>query len=254
MSTPFLGILEIDNSQKHSHGRQHGFIRNLSLGLSPNKSDIFVPGSIIDRNLLREGALVSGTAANSGKRSLEVKSVDSVNGLSPDSWAVVKEFSTHEAVSPNEAIWLEGPSSDRAMRVVDLFCPLGKGQRALIVSPPKAGKTVLLQQIAYAINTNYPQVEVIVLLIDERPEEVTDMRRSIKGEVFASSNDNDLASHVRLARLVPEYAKRKVETGKDVVLLLDSLTRIGRAFNAHQKGTGRTMSGGVDIRALEVPK
>jgi transcription termination factor Rho len=166
----------------------------------------------------------------------------------------VKDFGMHDAVSPNEVIRLEGPQSDPAMRIVDLFCPLGKGQRALIVSPPKAGKTILLQQIAQAINSNYPGIELIVLLIDERPEEVTDMRRTIKGEVFASSNDNDYPSHVRLAQLVPEYAKRKAETGKDVVLLLDSLTRLGRAFNVNQKSSGRTMSGGVDIRALEVPK
>ncbi len=246
--------MEIERLQRNNQGRSHGFVRTISLGLNPTKGDIFVPSGLIGKHGLREGVTVSGTASNSGKKNLEAKSIDAVNGLSPTAWASVKEFSTHEAVSPNELIKLEGPSSDRAMRVIDLFCPLGKGQRALIVSPPKAGKTILLQQIAHAINANYPEMELIVLLIDERPEEVTDIRRSIAGEVFASSNDNDLTSHVRLARLVPEYAKRKVETGKDVVLLLDSLTRIGRAFNAHQKASGRTMSGGVDIRALEVPK
>ncbi len=180
--------------------------------------------------------------------------IERVNEMDPEKWKDLREFSGHEAVSPSEIIRLEGPGSDPAMRVVDLFCPLGKGQRALIVSPPKAGKTILLQQIAQAINSNYPEIELIVLLIDERPEEVTDMRRSINGQVFASSNDSDHMSHVRLAQLVPEYAKRKVETGKDVVLLLDSLTRLGRAFNTHQKSSGRTMSGGVDIRALEIPK
>jgi len=137
---------------------------------------------------------------------------------------------------------------------VDLFCPIGKGQRALIVSPPKAGKTMLMQQLAHAISVNNPEIDLLVLLIDERPEEVTDMRRTIKGEVFASSSDSERGSHVRLAKLVLEYAKRKVETGNNVVLLLDSLTRMGRAFNIHQKSSGRTMSGGVDARALEVPK
>ena len=140
------------------------------------------------------------------------------------------------------------------MRVVDLFCPLGRGQRALIVSPPKAGKTILMQQMAHAISTNYPDIDLALLLIDERPEEVTDMRRSIKGEVFASSSDAERGDQVRLAQLVLEYAKRKVETGRDVVLLLDSLTRLGRAFNIHQRGSGRTLSGGVDARALEIPK
>ena len=140
------------------------------------------------------------------------------------------------------------------MRIVDLFCPIGKGQRALIVSPPKAGKTMLMQQLAHAISRNHPAIELAVLLIDERPEEVTDMRRSIKGEVFASSSDSERGLHVRLAQLVLEYARRKVETGKDVVVLLDSLTRLGRAFNIHQRSSGRTMSGGVDARALEIPK
>jgi transcription termination factor Rho len=140
------------------------------------------------------------------------------------------------------------------MRVVDLLCPIGKGQRALIVSPPKAGKTILMQQFAHAISANHSEIELMVLLVDERPEEVTDMKRTIKGELFASSSDSDREAHVRLAKFVLEYSKRKVEAGKDVVLLIDSLTRMGRAFNAVQRGSGRTMSGGLDIRALEMPK
>lgn len=240
--------------RQEAPARERGFIRNLSLSLGPTRADVFVPDSLISRYNLRPGALVEGSAANGNNKSPEAKSIDTINGVDPEKWKSIAEFSQHEAISPNEVIRLEGARSDPAMRIVDLFCPLGKGQRALIVSPPKAGKTILLQQIAQAINENSPDVDLIVLLIDERPEEVTDMRRSIRAEVFASSNDNDLASHVRLAQLVPEYAKRKVETGKDVVLLLDSLTRLGRAFNVHQKSSGRTMSGGVDIRALEVPK
>jgi transcription termination factor Rho len=185
----------------------------------------------------------------------------SVNGLSPDAWLALPDFTSHEVISPYEWIKLEGKDEtvtgrlgERPMRVVDLFCPIGKGQRALIVSPPKAGKTMLMQQLAHAISRNHPAIELAVLLIDERPEEVTDMRRSIKGEVFASSSDSEGGLHVRLAQLVLEYARRKVETGKDVVVLMDSLTRLGRAFNVHQRGTGRTMSGGVDVRALEIPK
>ena len=252
MTISFSGLMEIDQSRRGE--TRHGFVRSLSPTLCPIKSDVFVSQSLIAKYSLRQGVTINGIAEISGRKSPEVRTIESVNGLSPEKWKEIKEFSSRDAVSPNEIITLEGPKSDRAMRIIDLFCPLGKGQRALIVSPPKAGKTILLQQIAQALNANAPEIELIVLLIDERPEEVTDMRRTIRGEVFASSNDNDLASHVRLAQLVPEYAKRKVETGKDVVLLLDSLTRLGRAFNTHQKSSGRTMSGGVDIRALEVPK
>ncbi len=252
MTISFSGLLELDQVRRGE--RMHGFVRPLSLTLGPLHSDVFIPQLLINKYALRQGVTINGIADNSGRRSPEARTIESINGLEPEKWKEVKDFSSRDALSPNEIIALEGPKSNRAMRIIDLFCPLGKGQRALIVSPPKAGKTVLLQQIAQAINANAPEIELMVLLIDERPEEVTDMTRTIHGEVFASSNDNDLASHVRLAQLVPEYAKRKVETGKDVVLLLDSLTRIGRAFNVHQKSSGRTMSGGVDIRALEVPK
>lgn len=261
MTLPFIGILEIDQQRR-------GFVRKLSMTLSPSDSDPFVSQSLISQYNLRQGVVLEGIAEESRqntfsrkrdrhsrmRRGPEAASLSLINGMRPEDWKKIKEFSDHSAISPNEKMVLEGPNSDQAMRVIDLFCPLGKGQRALIVSPPKAGKTILMQQIAQALNSNYPEIELIVLLIDERPEEVTDMKRTIKGEIFASSNDNDHASHVRLAQIVPEYAKRKVETGKDVVLLLDSLTRLGRAFNVHQKSTGRTMSGGVDIRALEVPK
>ncbi|MEW6509518.1 MAG: transcription termination factor Rho [Bacteroidota bacterium] len=243
----FSGILEIEP-------KRFGFVRALSHGLSREPKDPFVPTALITRYQLRTGAFLEGSArVNSGKGPA-VETVTSVNGLSPEAWAGLREFSSHEVVSPNEALRLEGKGSDRAMRVVELFCPVGKGQRALIVSPPKAGKTMLMQQLAHAISLHNPSVDLLVLLIDERPEEVTDMRRSIKGEVFASSSDSERGSHVRLAQLVLEYAKRKVETGRDAVLLLDSLTRLGRAFNIHQKSSGRTMSGGVDIRALEIPK
>ena len=247
MSVPVTGILEID-------AKRFGFVRTLSHGLLKNPGDPFVPPSIIAQFNLRPGALIEGTASPKPGKGPEVKSLLRVNGLQPNAWKEVREFSNHEVVSPNEAIKLEGPGSDRSMRVVELFCPIGKGQRALIVSPPKAGKTMLMQQLAHAISLHNPSIELLVLLIDERPEEVTDMRRSVKGEVFASSSDSERGSHVRLAQLVLEYAKRKVEAGGDVVLLLDSLTRLGRAFNIHQKSSGRTMSGGVDIRALEIPK
>ncbi len=205
--------------------------------------------------------IIEGQMSPKKGKSPEVEAIDRINGMSADKWRALKEFSQHEVVSPNQRIRLEPDPKDvsdrpghRSMRVVDLFCPIGKGQRALIVSPPKAGKTMLMQQLAHAISFSNPKIVLLVLLIDERPEEVTDMRRTIKGEVFASSSDSERGEHVRLAQIVLEYAKRMVEAGKDVVILLDSLTRLGRAFNIHQRSSGRTMSGGVDARALEIPK
>jgi transcription termination factor Rho len=187
-------------------------------------------------------------------KSPAVTTVTTINGLGPDTWGRIPEFSMLEAVTPHVVIRMEHPGCPPAARIIDLFSPVGKGQRALIVSPPKAGKTMLMQQIAHAVSTAHPGIDLLVLLIDERPEEVTDMRRTIRGEVFASSSDSERGTHVRIAQLVLEYARRKVETGRDVVILLDSLTRLGRAFNLHQRSSGRTMSGGVDARALEIPK
>lgn len=247
MSERFSGILEVDP-------RRFGFVRTLSHGLTREQDDPYVPAGFIIANALRSGCTVEGNVTTRPGKNPEVVSIESVNGLPPAQWKAVKEFSSHEVISPDEIIRLEGPGTDKSMRIVDLFCPVGKGQRALIVSPPKAGKTMLMQQIAHAVSANNPSIDLLVLLIDERPEEVTDMRRSIKREVFASSSDSERGSHVRLAQIILEYAKRKVETGRDVVILLDSLTRLGRAFNIHQKSSGRTMSGGVDARALEIPK
>jgi transcription termination factor Rho len=251
---PFSGILELE-------GRGGGFVRTRSLTLEPRSSDVHITPRQVRDNNLRTGVVVEGTARQGRHPYPVAEDLQSVNGLSPQAWIALPEFTSHEVISPYEWITLEGRDDsvagrlgERPMRIVDLFCPIGKGQRALIVSPPKAGKTMLMQQLAHAISRNHPSIELAVLLIDERPEEVTDMRRSIKGEVFASSSDSERGEHVRLAQLVLEYARRKVETGKDVVVLLDSLTRLGRAFNIHQKSSGRTMSGGVDARALEIPK
>lgn len=243
----FSGILELDP-------KQYGFIRQLSTTVIESKEDVIIPAALIEQHKLREGVFLEGSATAAPKGPPVADSISTVAGLPPAEWKTIKEFSRHAAVSPHELIRLEGPKNGNPMRIIDLFCPVGKGQRALIVSPPKAGKTILMGQIAHAISANHPDIELLVLLIDERPEEVTDLKRSIKGEVFASSNDSDKGRHVRLAQLVLEYAKRKVEIGKDVVILLDSLTRLGRAFNSNQKGSGRTLSGGVDIRALEIPK
>ncbi|MEK7251212.1 MAG: transcription termination factor Rho, partial [Bacteroidota bacterium] len=224
MAIPFSGILEIDS-------KRFGFVRAISPTMKQSPTDTFIPPALIAKHNLRKGVFVEGTAEEKKNKSPEATTIDRINGISPDEWLNVKEFYQHEVISPDQVIKLEGADTSPAgrlgripMRVVDLFCPVGKGQRALIVSPPKAGKTMLMQQLAHAISHNNPEIDLLVLLIDERPEEVTDMKRSIKGEVFASSSDSERGTHVRLAQLILEYAKRKVEAGKDVVILLDSLT------------------------------
>jgi transcription termination factor Rho len=167
---------------------------------------------------------------------------------------MTRDFGSQTAIDPKEQLILEHPKATTSMRVIDLISPVGKGQRGLIVAPPRTGKTVLLQQIAQSTTLNHPEVKIVVALVDERPEEVTDMRRSVQGDVFASSNDQPVENHIRLAQLTLEYAKRWVEAGNDVLVLLDSLTRLGRAFNLGTPGSGRTMSGGIDARALEIPR
>jgi transcription termination factor Rho len=166
----------------------------------------------------------------------------------------VQPFDSLTAINPERWFRLETGPLPLTTRVMDLLTPLGRGQRALIVAPPRSGKTILLQHISHGITTNYPDVKLIVLLIDERPEEVTDMRRNVRGEVVASSLDQDVESHVRLSQLIVDRCRRLAEMGQDVFLLLDSITRLARAFNKWVGNTGRTMSGGVDIKAMDVPK
>jgi transcription termination factor Rho len=259
VSETFTGILEIDE-------RRLGFLRRVSLALVPQPNDPFVAPPLIQQHNLRTGVLVEAEIVPGNRGGQQVGTVVKVNGLDPAAWAQLPDLESLVAVAPFEQITLEAPSTRPAkektvtptdnisMRVVDLISPLGKGQRALIVAPPRSGKTIFLQQMAQAIARNHTEIHLIMLLLDERPEEVTDMRRAVQGEVFASSNDAPLESHLRLAQLATEYAKRKAECGEDVVVLLDSLTRTGRAFNLGQRGSGRTMSGGLDARALEIPR
>jgi len=247
MNEPLLtGVLEVE-------GRGAGYLRQRSLEMDAKPDDPLLPPQLIHQFNIRNACTIECSVRQRG-RAREVAEIKSINGLPPEEWKYVEDFTRRTAIDPHERLKLSTGPTDISMRIVDLLCPVGKGQRALIVSPPKSGKTILMQQFAQSVSTNHPEITLIVLLVDERPEEVTDMRRTIRGEVFASSNDSDRESHVRIARLVLDYAKRNVETGKDVVLLLDSLTRMGRAFNAVQASSGRTMSGGVDIRALEIPK
>ena len=242
------GVLEL-------HPNGYGFLRNPKNNYMREMTDPFVPGSMIEKFGLREGVYLSGMVQparrNQGPRLRELFDVD---GMPPESYKDVKAFDAKTPINPEFWLKLETGPEPLTTRVMDLLTPLGKGQRALIVAPPRTGKTILLQHISQGISTNYPDVKLIVLLIDERPEEVTDMIRAVNGEVVASSLDRDIESHVRLSQLVVERCKRLAEMGKDVVLLLDSITRLARAFNKWVGNTGRTMTGGVDIKAMDIPK
>lgn len=233
------GVLDIDASGK-------GHLR--AEDLLPSPSDPHVSPALIRRHGLRKGDLVDGVHA--AQRTLT--EVARVNGRTPDNNRRV--FGELTPLHPRERIRLEHPGSGLTGRVADLIAPLGKGQRGLIVAPPKTGKTVLLQQVAAAVAGNHPECRLMVVLLDERPEEVTDMRRSVRGEVYASTFDRAPKQHIALAELVIERAKRLVEAGEDVVILLDSLTRLCRAHNNAAASSGRTLSGGVDAAALHGPK
>jgi transcription termination factor Rho len=235
-----------------------GRLRQMADGLVDGSSDPFVPAEVVLRYQLRQNCRITAEAAprrSAGGR-MTVQSVQTVEGLAPEAFNARRSFAELTPLDPAPRMTLEHKGCPPACRLIDLFCPIGFGTRGLIVAPPKAGKTVLLQNIAFGIKQNHPQVELVALLIDERPEEVTDFKRNVPAHVLASSNDQDLERHLSLGILAIERAKRMVEAGKDVVVLLDSLTRLGRAFNNSRKygSSGRTMSGGLDSRALEVPK
>ncbi|MGW6211600.1 transcription termination factor Rho [Streptomyces sp. NBC_01558] len=235
------GVLDIDGNGK-------GHLR--SADCLPSSADLQVSPALVRRHGLRKGDTVEGVRG--GPRTLT--EIQRVNGRSPEELRHRPHFRDLTPLHPRERLRLEHPASGAAGRVVDLFAPVGKGQRGLIVAPPRTGKTVLLQQIAAAVAGNHPECHLMVVLLDERPEEVTDMRRSVRGEVFASTFDQTPRQHIALAELVVERAKRLVEAGQDVVILLDSLTRLCRAHNNAASAGGRTLSGGVDAAALQGPK
>jgi transcription termination factor Rho len=209
---------------------------------------------MIDKYRLAEGLLLAGPIEppRRGSTGPRLAAIDRIEGADPAQFRR-RKWDELTATDPTKWLRLETGPEPLTTRVIDMFTPVGAGQRGLIVAPPRTGKTVLLAHIAAAIAQNYPEMYLMVLLVDERPEEVTDLKRTVKGEVIASSSDNDTANHIRIAELVLERAKRLTEQGRDVFVLLDSLTRLARAYNK-QTGTGRTMSGGVDAKALEVPK
>ncbi len=232
-----------------------GFLRSPDNSFTPKPSDIFVTPDTIKKNFLREGCLVSGALQPPHRgNSPQLRHVEKVNDMLFADYTKSVRFENLTSIDPIEKFRLETTPDILETRVIDLVTPIGKGTRGLIVAPPRTGKTTILKQIANAISTNHPEVHVLVLLIDERPEEVTDFQRSVKAEVVASSNDQDIETHVRLSRFMVERCRRMIESGKDVVILLDSLTRVARAYNSVHGGSGRTMTGGVDARALEIPR
>jgi transcription termination factor Rho len=250
-----VGPLEPGGGVLELHPNGYGFLRDPKNNYQRELTDPFVPGSMIEKFGLREGVCLHGMV-QPGRRQQgpRLREISDVDGMPPEEYKNVKAFDVLTPINPESWLKLEVGPEPLTTRVLDLLTPLGKGQRALVVAPPRTGKTILLQHISLGISTNYPDVKLIVLLIDERPEEVTDMVRAVKGEVVASSLDRDIESHVRLSQLVVERCKRLAEMGKDVVLLLDSITRLARAFNKWVGNTGRTMTGGVDIKAMDIPK
>jgi len=231
-----------------------GFLRRVNY--LPHEEDIYISASQIRRFSLRTGDLIAGKVRQpkENERYYALLHVETVNDKEPEKAAKRPNFSDLIPIHPEEQLILERESDELATRIIDLLIPVGKGQRGLIVSPPKAGKTLLLKKIANSISENYPSLELIVLLIDERPEEVTDMRRSVKGEVLSSTFDERPDNHIRLAELVLERSQRLVEHGQDVVILLDSITRLTRAYNLVIPPSGRTLSGGIDPAAFYKPK
>ncbi|MFJ4884959.1 transcription termination factor Rho [Streptomyces sp. NPDC088731] len=216
----------------------------------PSPGDVAVPAALIRRHGLRRGDAVEGLC----DRPRTLSTVERVNDRPPQALRGRPHFRDLTPLHPSQRLRLETPSGGAAMRLVDLVAPIGKGQRGLVVAPPRTGKTVLLQQVAAAVAANHPECHLMVVLVDERPEEVTDMRRSVRGEVLASTFDRPAKEHIALAELAVERAKRLVEQGRDVVILLDSLTRLCRAHNNASTAGGRTLSGGVDASALLGPK
>jgi transcription termination factor Rho len=241
------GLVEIS-------GKGFGFIRDPKRNFAQASNDIFVTPETVKTYHLRDGQWLRGVVRR-GPRGAQLHKLELINGDPAESVKNLPAFDELTVVSPEPRITLETTPDRFTTRIVDLMCPIGRGQRALVVAPPRTGKTTFLQHIADAVKKNHPDIHLMFLLVDERPEEVTDIKRSVPGaEVFASSNDLDVKSHTRIATLAIERAKRLVEQGKHAFILLDSITRVGRAFNNAMTGGGRTGSGGLDSRALEIPR
>lgn len=229
-----------------------GYLRDSLRAFAAAPTDTLVPAALMRTYGLVEGAEVAGTAGVTAQGA-QLVSVEAICGLPPERFAQRKPFEQLTAIDPRERFRL-GDSGVLSMRVVELIAPFGKGTRALIVAPPKAGKTQLLEEMTHALHACAPEARIILLLIDERPEEVTHFRRTVPAEVFASSNDQSLSDHTRLAEITMAHVRCELECGRDVVVLIDSLTRMTRAFNLAGRGANRTLSGGIDARAFEIPR
>ncbi len=237
------GILSLPDERKD------GELRDPAHPLRPAKGNFIIPRNVVRDLRLKSGLLLKGTA-----RGRALDRIQAIENRPVDEWTDKIGIYDGTAMDPEPQLKLEHSPTEITTRAIDILTPIGFGQRGLIVAPPRTGKTILLQNIAKGIHANYPDVKLMLLLVDERPEEVTDMRRNCPGLVYASSNDNTVDKHLDLTQLVIERCKRMVEFGHDVVVLMDSLTRLGRAFNTGGQGGGRTMTGGLDNRALEIPK
>ncbi|MFP2913146.1 transcription termination factor Rho, partial [Pyxidicoccus sp. 3LFB2] len=244
---PVEGVLDTESKGPNA------YLRQIKRNLLAAPDDPELPKNLVQKLKLRQGQYLTAFAQMRGNKGI-IQKVDTVDGRPLEGAPRLPHFADLTSVDPTERLKLENGHKELVTRVLDLIAPIGKGQRALIVAPPKTGKTIMLQRIAQAVLANHPECHVMVVLIDERPEEVTDMRRGIKAEVLASSSDRPTVDHLKVAELAIERARRLVESGKDVVILLDSITRLARAFNKEIDNSGRTMSGGVDSRALERPK
>ncbi len=233
-------------------GKAGGVLRDPTVSLQPTPADVAVPAKLIQQYKIVAGATITGTTTR-GKQGTELATVATICGLAPEAYKNRTPFTSLVAISPHERFNLSA-TNEISMRVMDLIAPVGKGTRGLVVAPPKTGKTILLEQIARAIHVGDPATRIIILLIDERPEEVTHFRRTVQAEVFASSNDQGLQEHVALVELTMAHIRAELECGRNIVVLVDSLTRMARAYNLHGTGSRRTMSGGVDAGALEIPR
>ncbi|MCW9706862.1 transcription termination factor Rho [Fodinibius salsisoli] len=243
----YSGVIEINS-------KGYGFARKKDHQFSYEPSDPFLRPDEVKHHNLRPGLFIEGEYEEDNHGNRHIYSIEKINGRDPMDWQRATRFELQTPIMPVDHIKLGVDADNIEMRVMDLVAPIGKGQRALIVAPPRTGKTVLLKKIAESLTTNHPDITTGVLLVDERPEEVTDFLRTTDAEVFASSNDKPTESHIRITELALGYVKRKAEMGEDAVLLIDSITRLGRSYNNAQESSGRTLSGGLDIRALEIPK
>jgi transcription termination factor Rho len=235
----------------------YGFLRAIETNFAPQPDDPFVPAHLIKQLNLKEGVHVqgSGTKGNGRNKNLKLARIETVNDLAPEAYANVKPLQEQTSINPTEQFNIRQDPDDRVGRALDMLVPIGKGQRGLIVSPPKSGKTTILKHIAASLQKHHPEVLLFILLVDERPEEVTDFKRGLKNAiVLSSSADQPIAQHMRMTRLTMNCATRRAETGEDVVVLIDSLTRMSRAFNNQTRSHGRTLSGGLAANALAVPR